>query len=150
MALFTPSLGLFDTFHHGRLGVLTVGDGEREFVMSEEGVSLTFKEAWEPFRLENASDFQTMPISMVVWLLLAIIFIHVSISSLTLRLFNMSTRLPPLIYQGFYSILTPPLHVDWEFFYRQDGNKDVLKSWRRLHERVIYSPCLQPFNCPNN
>ena len=35
--MFTPSLGLFDTLHHGMLATLPVSDGLREFDISDDG-----------------------------------------------------------------------------------------------------------------
>ena len=134
MLLFTPSLGLFDTFHHGRLGALTVNDGrdgERKFDVSEDRSFLTFEKAWDHFRFQNASDFQNMPIIMVIGLLLSMICLHIFVSSLVIKILNRSHSICQSISQAFYSILTPPLHIDWELFYRQDGNKNVLKSWER-------------------
>ena len=129
--LFTPSLGLFDTFHHGRLAAINVRDGDRAFDTFGNGNPITFQEAWEPFRLDDAANFLFVSLTVTIWILFSTIVLHILAISCTSKIMIGTRSMSMAISQGFHSILNPPLHIDWEMFYRQDSTKDVLKCWRR-------------------
>ena len=81
--LFTPSLGLFDTFHHGRLAAINVRDGDRAFDTFGNGNPITFQEAWEPFRLDDAANFLFVSLTVTVWILFSTIVLHILAISCT-------------------------------------------------------------------
>ena len=130
--LFTPSLGLFDCLHHGRLGSISVRGGQRTFDIPLDGVHLNFSAAWEPFKIEDISYFPDMPVSAVSAVLASMVLFHTFVSILILNLLLRKPLSTELFVQAIHSYLTQPLHLDWELFYRQDTkNKTVLDSWKK-------------------
>ena len=131
--LFTPSLGLFDTLHHGRLAALPASDGQREFDISVDGSKITFHEAWEPFKTNHISHFLEIPVIGVVIILTLMIVFHIFGSICILRLMRNQKAIPELLLEGFHALISPPLHIDWEMFYRDSEAKQSIKHcWRRL------------------
>ena len=130
--LFTPSLGLFDCLHHGRLGSIPVVDGQRIFDFSLDGVHLNFADAWEPYKLKDISYFPDMPVSAVSAVLVSMVLFHTFVTILILKLTLGKPFSTELLLQSIHSYLTQPLHLDWELLYRQDTkNNDVVESWKK-------------------
>ena len=134
LLLITPSLGLFDTLHHGRLGSLSAATISKTglFDRSEHGLHITFHDAWKPFRLYTISDFLHIPSIVVPFILFSIGFIHICANSLLMKLTTKNTSLSSSLFHGLHSIITPPLHTDWELYYRNvDGKESIIKCWHR-------------------
>ena len=130
--LFTPSLGLFDCMHHGRLGSLPVKDGHRIFDVALDGLHLNFSAAWEPFEIEDISSFPDMPVTAVSAVLVSMVLFHTFVSILILKLLLRKPFSSELLNQAIHSFLTPPLHLDWELLYKQaTKNKTVVESWKK-------------------
>ena len=131
--MLTPSLGLFDTLHHGRLAALPVRGGEREFDFSVDGSKITFQEAWEPFMIDHIFLFLEIPVYGVVVILTTMLLFHIFGSACTLKLMKNKAAIPKLILEAFHTLIAPPLHIDWEMFYRlSDGTLSIKHCWRRL------------------
>ena len=131
--LFTPSLGLFDTLHHGRLASLSVYTGQREFNHSQNGPPVTFEDAWEPYKIGHISLFPDIPVLGVVTILAAMFLFHILGSTCLLKLTMKNIAIPELVLQGFYTLITPPLHLDWEVFYRMsEWERSITECWKRL------------------
>ena len=127
-------MGLFDTLHHSRLAVMRVADEQRQidFSASDGGTSMTYQDAWDQFRLDNLSDFLYMPTFVILALMLSMFLFHVLGSTILLKIMPNDTAISGLLLQGFHSIISPPLHIDWEYYYRlSDKRESVLESWRR-------------------
>ena len=130
--MFTPSLGLFDSLHHGRLAALSVHNGQREFDRSKNGLRITFENAWEPYRIEDISKFNDIPVGIVVLILGIMLIYHILGSICILKLTMKNHTIKELVFQSCYSLITPPLHIDWEKFYRiSDGGKPIGQCWKR-------------------
>ena len=86
IGLFTPSLGLLDTLHHGRLGIIPLFEGQREFDRTADGLTITFEEAWEPFKLGNMTQFLDIPMACVVSILLTTFIVHLVAITCLLKL----------------------------------------------------------------
>ena len=133
--LFTPTLGLFDTLHHGRLAGLaatTVRNypNREPFGYTDDNSTITFYEAWQQFRIEEPSDFVDIPPLAVLAIILVMFTFHIIASSSILKLILKSKS--PFLPNGFYTLICPPLHYDWEFLYTQSDEKDaILKCWKR-------------------
>ena len=131
MLLFTPLLGLFNTLHHGRLAALSVKQ-DRNGEPFDHGLNVTLHEAWEQFRIDTSSDFVELPATAVVAIMISMFILHIFVISCTLKITLNGKKTVTLLPQGFYSIISPPLHLDWEFFYRQSNMKDsISKCWKR-------------------
>ena len=93
---------------------------------------ISFQEAWDQFRINDSSDFVDVPPLAVLVTMLALFLFHILNSSCILKLKLKSKSLLTLLPNGFYTLISPPLHYDWEFFYRQSGEKDaILKCCKR-------------------
>ena len=132
--LFSPSLGLFDILHHGRMGSLHVDIIMKTSIFdeSDHGKQVSFHDAWEPFRLNSITDFLDIPVIGVSFILVSVGCMHIWANSFLMRLTTKNTSFSRSILHGLHSIITPPLHTDWEMFYRNtDGKKSVIESWHR-------------------
>ena len=130
--IFAPSLGLFDCLHHGRLAALPVNDNEMIFEYTHDGVPLNFSNGWEPLKINDISNFPDIPVVFVLAILITMILFHVFASSLIQKQTQQKQFSADLLLQGLYSFISPPLHLDWELFHRQNTeNYSVLKCWKR-------------------
>ena len=97
-----------------------------------DGTAITYHDAWEPYRLDTMTDFLEIPTIWVAVIFLTMLALHLVGSSLLLSFATRHESLPGLVLDAFHTIITPPLHVDWELFYRQTSyNPSVIKSWKR-------------------
>ena len=88
--------------------------------------------AWEKFKIKDVSDFIDLPNTAVVAILIAMVLFDISSSFLLLKLIYTNTSCVKLLFTGVHSFICPPLHLDWELFYRNDPRKNtVLGSWKR-------------------
>ena len=137
---FTPSLGLLDILHHGRLGAMSPKTWREDtiFDFSEHGSPISFNDAWNPFKLQHVAEFFPLPIEIVFLLISAIFLLHIFVSTCLQKLTveKVAERsfisIDGLVIQAVNSFLSPPLHLDWEFYYRlSGGHQSVGKCWRR-------------------
>ena len=133
--LLTPTLGLFNTLHHGRMAAIPVrNDLNREpFDHTVDNGIITFQEAWEQFRLHDPSEFVYIPPYAVLAIMLVMFLFHILASSCILKVKLKSKSLFILVQEGLYTLISPPLHYDWEFFYRQSDEQDstVKVCWKK-------------------
>ena len=130
--LFTPSLGLFDTLHHGRLATFHVNYGQRIFDYSSDGLPIKFVDAWEPFILDDISDFLHMPVTAVIVIMIVMAVLHIFVSTFILKITLKKNFSAELFVHRFHSLISPPLHVDWESIYRENEHTvPVLTCWKR-------------------
>ena len=132
----TPFLGLLDTFHHGRLATYSVRHGEKVFDNYENGSEITFHEAWSTFKIDNPAAFLSFPRDVALAMMPIILLSHIFLSALILKLsMNGQASISQLVLQGLHTFISPPLHFDWEFYYRlKCGNTSVRDSWKRFCE----------------
>ena len=130
--MFTPSLGLFETLHHGRLATLDTYYGERMFDNSINGLPLTFYDSWKPFKIKDMAEFPGMPLRVVLTVMVSLCVFHILASAFILKVMLKEKFSGGLLMQGLHSFVAPPLQFDWELFYRDEHqNMSVLHSWRR-------------------
>ena len=136
--LFTPSLGLFNTLHHGKLAAMSVRTNNMEgFDNVADGKIITFEDAWNQFRIDDSSYFvEISPLAILVMLLTTFSF-HIFASACILKLSLRAESIPSLIFCGFYTMISPPLHYDWEFFYRPNNEETgIIMCWKRHDKRL--------------
>ena len=138
--LFTPSLGLFDTLHHARCAALPIREGRREFDISDDGSKITIQQAWEPYQIDHISLFLEIPLIGVVTILTTVLLFHIFGSTCILNLMGNKNPIPESILQAIHTLISPPLHIDWETFYRKsDGKLPIKQCWKRLIRMAIIS-----------
>ena len=131
--LFTPSLGLFDCLHHGRLAALHAKDGHHmKFYFSPDGLHMNFSDVWEPLTMKDISYFPDMPVIAVCLILMSMIVFHIFASTLFRKLCLKTQFSADYFLQGLHSFISPPLHFDWELLYGQNTeNISVFHCWKR-------------------
>ena len=130
--LFTPSLGLFDYLHHCRLAAIDVKEGEQIFDISVDGVGVNFSDAWQPFMINDISQFSDIPVIAVLAILMATVLFNIVFITMFMKLSLRRPITTEMFIQVIHTFITPPLHLDWEMLYRQDTEKNtVLGSWKR-------------------
>ena len=138
---------MFDTLHHGRIAALSVSEGHGDFDIFGDGLPFTFADAWEPYRINHISLFLDIPITCVVSILIIMFLFHMFGSTLIIKLLGSNQALRELIPQAFYTLITPPLHIDWELFYRiGDGKQSITQCWKRS-ETITF---IQKATCTSN
>ena len=150
LLLFTPTLGLFDTLHHWRLGALETQDGDRIFGYSIDDSPITFQTAWSEYKLGHKSEFIEIPTIAVISLMIGMFLFHIAIVTLALKLLILKkSRISNVLLEAFHSFLTPPLHYDWELIYRDNSQKEsVLKCWKRsahMHNLILWTRCVRNY-----
>ena len=93
--LLTPFLGLFNSLHHGRMASLSVLDGNRTYDYSENGETISFEEAWSQFRIDDSSQFFSMPLVVGLTMLSFVFFfnINLAISAISVNLIKNKSRM---------------------------------------------------------
>ena len=103
-----------------------------------------FEDAWEQHRIDNSSEFVDMPAIAVLATMLTMFFFHIFATSSILKLKLKYKGLSSLFLNSLYNLISPPLHYDWEFFYRKSNEEDaILKCWKRHaynYHCQFYSP----------
>ena len=123
---------MFETLHHGRLAALTIGN-DVLFEYSDNGSIVPYYEAWKPYKIDNASDFVTLPGLADLALIFIMLIFHIVMSSCILKFSLRDATIISLMTQAYYSIITPPLHIDWAFYYdrQKDDEKCVKTCWKK-------------------
>ena len=92
---------------------------------------MSFKEAWTPFKINDLRQFLDLSDGAVLAIMLLMFLLHITISSIILKIMLKRTKVANLVCSAFYTTLSPPLHFDWDFFHRLDGD-GILKCWKRF------------------
>ena len=122
---------MFETLHHGRLAALSIGnDGLFEY--SGNGNIVSYYDAWKPYKIDNASDFVLLPGLAVIALMFIMLIFHIATSSCILKFALRDATGLTVMTNAYHTIITPPLHIDWELFYdrQKDDEKCVKKCWK--------------------
>ena len=130
---FTPSLGLFDTLHHGRLAALAVdiNANKEQFNYPINHINISFKEAWDKFRLDDATQFLDLPTWAVLILLVVGLVLHIFASSCIVHISTKGKANVRIMAEGFYTLITPPLHLDWEFYHDSNKRDPIKLCWKK-------------------
>jgi uncharacterized membrane protein YciS (DUF1049 family) len=131
---YTPILGLFDATHHGKLGILETDlvRGKYIYDIGQNDTIITFSQAWDNHCLERSGIFPFSALFSVLPLL--IFFIQwivsfVQFSQLTKG--NHNSTMKNLL-QSLYSLLYPPVVVDWDSIYRANNEEmSILDCWKK-------------------
>ena len=131
--LFTPSLGLFNTLHHGRMAALLVSNERTGDAFDYAGnQKISLQEAWNQFKIDDSSEFADIPALAVLAMMFTMLIFHLFASACILKVIFKSQNISVLALDGFYTIISPPLHYDWEFFSLTNKGEDgVVKCWKR-------------------
>jgi hypothetical protein len=142
----TPSLGLFDTNFHGQLGSLNI---KKKMYLDHVEVSRVFdyhindtpifvEDIWPKLQLSNSELFH-LPTSIYPSMLVMFILYLVIGYILQSRLHSCSKKKPlKIIFLSLYSLLCPPLFLDWEVIYHKNAQMLTVKeSWRKSQVFLI-------------
>ena len=100
------------------------------FDYSDNGSVISFQESWKQFNMNYSSDFVDIPATAILAAMLVMFIFHIFASSYILKLNSKS--LSNWVTKGFYTLISPPLNYDWNFFYKQsDYEETILKCWKR-------------------
>ena len=134
-------MGLFNTLHHGRLAALYVmpySRNEEYFDYSDDGRVITFQETWEKFRINDQSDFVELPATAVIAIMTSMLIFHVLASTCILKQTLKDQNGIYLVSGGFQTLISPPLHFDWHFYFMENNKDDnVKKCWKRCVIRLF-------------
>lgn len=109
------------------------------FDYSDNGSIIPFQGSWEQFQLNHSSDFVDIPATSVLAILLVMFAFHIFTSSFIIKFNLKSKSLSSLVTKGFYTLISPPLHYDWNFFYKQNNDEGtILKCWKRQRHIIDF------------
>jgi hypothetical protein len=144
----TPLLGLFDTNYHAIFGKMSV---QTEFFPSSvkrqtfylfdyttNNTEISFDELWQKFQIKNLhlSSYPTwVSILCIALILLHIVTSYILQSKLHRKSNNKSAY---NIFQSIYTLLCPPMFIDWEEIYRKHKGLITFKqSWQKSQKFLI-------------
>ncbi len=142
LLFFTPSLGLFDTFYHGKLGALTTpaqgnltGTLFRNYAVIDvdaDGEPVHLGDLWNrQYRLERPEQLFHLPTWVVATVISAFMVVHILASSALQKRIYYKEQDPgrfTRLREGLVSLVCPPIHLDWEYLYRS-GYLTVARCW---------------------
>jgi hypothetical protein len=146
---FTPLLGLFDTNYHGVLGnrtvetFMSISNGEitklhQLFDYMDTNKPIFFDEAWERFKVKEKGLFHFQ--STLLLCICVTITFHLVVGFMIQLKANRHTkeRTTNKIFQTLYTLLSPPLYLDWEEIYRDGkGSITIKDSWRKSQKFLV-------------
>jgi hypothetical protein len=102
------------------------------------GTSITFADAWFPFKIQN-SDFYNLPITLLI-IIPVLLFLHIAINYMLqykLHTHNKERKIK-IMFEGIYSLLCPPLYFDWEMLFRESlESLTINQCWTRSKFMVL-------------
>ena len=139
---FTPCLGLFDTLYHSKLGLMPVKNAAITFQIDVNGTQVLFRDLWEgEYRLRSSLDFYDYPTSLMCLTLPLMVAVHLFVSQIFKRVLyyrGISSCESMLGQLDMCTIVSPPIHLDWERLYRCNGSSganlsvvSVSECWKR-------------------
>ena len=145
---FTPSLGIFNTFYHYKLGLLlpnTYGKLHPVFEINSNGQDIYDWDLWrENYKISRAEDIFNIPYYLLICTLLLVVVVHLAISQLFKKLYfkgikGTKINFPKNIIDDLSTLLSPPLHLDWELIYRQGGGTgiSIRECWIRSKRLLL-------------
>ena len=150
--LVTPSLGLFDTLHHYNHGSKVAyvdkldGHDNAVFDIGANDTVIWFHELWNAeYKFDSRQQFcDALPMS--ISLLVLVVVLHPLIGRLLQRKIYYKGTEPAnatwitTILDGLHTIISPALHMDWEFIYRLNGGTvSVTECWKRSKSFLMAS-----------
>jgi hypothetical protein len=142
----TPLLGLCDTNYHGYYGATSTDPGTIDglntytvYDYQESGTPIFFENFWHKFLL-NDTVFFYVPVYFYYNYFIVIV-IHIVLGCIFQSKMNRSSkeRETKKIFQNIYTLLCPPLFLDWELVYQNSkGLITVKKCWIKSQTFLIY------------
>jgi hypothetical protein len=139
----TPILGLFDSNYHGYLGKL---DFKKRFINNcilydyhLNNTPICVEDIWSKLQLSNSLSLNPIPIYLTMC---AVFLLHIVLCSfLQYRLeSHVQKTMPKIVFVSIYSLMSPPLFLDWEVIYRKNVQDfSVKESWRKSQEFLTCS-----------
>jgi hypothetical protein len=96
-----------------------------------------FDNIWSKLQLSNLMFYNPTPMYVT---LCAVFLLHIVICSFLQSILksDVKEKLTRKIFLSIYSLMSPPLFLDWEVIYRQNEKKlSVKESWRKSQEFLI-------------
>jgi hypothetical protein len=140
----TQILGLFDSNYHGYLSQLDFKTGYQRvpelydvYDYHLNDTPIFFNEIWSRLQLNNSMSFNPTPIYVT---LCAVFLLHIVLCSFLQSKLetHVKTTLTKIYFLSIYSLMSPPLFLDWEVIYRKNKKKfSVKESWRKSQKFLI-------------
>jgi hypothetical protein len=144
---FTPLLGLFDTNYHGVLGSVKpkmyLPSVKKKmgllFDYIDNNKPILFADAWVK-KIITETELFKLPLTLFLFIIAVIIFHLVTGVSIKLKVNKHSKeKTTTKILQTLYTLLCPPLFLDWEGIYR-DGKGSITfkESWKKSQKLLLF------------
>jgi hypothetical protein len=144
---FTPLLGLFDTNYHSVLGRLTAaemvnGDNKIMYLLFDyidNNQAIFFHETWHKISIKETGLFD-FSLTLFLFMFATITFHLVTGVIIKLKANrHRKERTTTTICQTIYTLLCPPLFLDWEEIYRDGKGVVTFKdSWKKSQKYIVF------------
>ena len=135
LLFFTPILGIFNTVFHNKLGKMGVGAYRvpvygpvkwrtSVFDIDDNGTEISFGELWHD--RYKTDELYHLPSYLLVLIIPIIVAVHMVMNQLIQKKYFRGISRPKAswtkkVLDDLCSFVCPPLHLDWEYFYRVGG-----------------------------
>ena len=138
---YAPSLGLMDMLFHRKLGLMEA--------RVEEGIDCNKNDMWScdwnrnfKFEGHRIEEFYNFPKSLVGCLVPILVVTHLILSKVLVdKIFYKGNTARHSwareVMEGLYTIVCPPVHLDWELIHRLDRNVPIEECWKRSRMLMI-------------
>ena len=132
---YAPSLGLMNILYHRKLGLLEA--------RLEEGTHCNDNDIWScvwnrkyKFEADQIEQFYDFPKALVGCLIPLLAAVHIVLSKLLIeKLFykgiDRKSGWVMDVIEGLYTLVCPPVHLDWELIHRLNRNTPIEECWKR-------------------
>ena len=138
---FTPSLGLFNSLHYPTFAQIWAKPHELAvYNMSADGTTTWFHEKWNDHTKGKADDFYFIPSYILMSALLFLTIAHLCISWTIQRKVYQGAKLrvTEAFFDALYTMICPPVYLDWEGIYRQGGGKmQKSECWKKSANTML-------------
>jgi hypothetical protein len=144
--LFTPILGLFDTNYHGVLGNITsqnaiTSKGDKLntlFDYTDNNNAIFFEETWQKFSLKKEGLYH-IPSKLFLFMF-STIYLHLVLGFMMRSKAKNHCKegIQNIICKTLYTLLSPPLFLDWEEIFRAGKGSITFKdSWKKSQKFLV-------------
>ena len=137
---FTPSLGLFNSLHHPAFATKgATTEYAAVFNISVNGTPIWFNELWNNHFREGPHEFYVIPSDILIFVLLLLVLAHLIASWHIQRKLYWRVKLgiPEHFFNALYTIICPPLSLDWEGIYRNSGGTLSIPECQKRSAKTI-------------
>ena len=132
---FTPSLGLFNTLHHPTFAQIWARPAELAVLnVNDDGIPTWLNVQWNNHTRGGEDDFYYIPSYILMYALLFLTISHLTISWIIhSKLYQKAeVRVSERFFEALYTMICPPVYLDWEGIYRQGGGQlSKSECWKK-------------------